>query len=439
MVDLTRKELVEMLYAYSIGCLDKTEFLKLREYIRSSDDYTWEEMGEFQNLSAMLPAILNIETPTRQLKDKVARKLYRLREQKRPPKNITEIKMFKATQSGDVGFPDLSEEKETSKFEKKFTDEGLEVYQPVDRLEEESFEQAEDMFEEKQFEQSVNETETEQIPFEKIPEIETPPAVKDFEEIIIEEAKPEIEIKEERISEVPKAQRESRPVRPGQQTQIKERVFSSGEQETTSSKTEAVLGEKTDAQTSVKKEESKPVVVERRKEGIPLSTFLLSLVLVVILIGAGFGYYYYNGIIEDKDNRIKSLQSAFDNLVHERNTNNELLQLMKAPDLFVSILKPVDPNSVYTGKIVASPAGNRGYIMLNNLPDLEESKIFQLWITQQGRAVSLGMLYPEGKEYTKMIDDISLIPFGEQRQFLLTEEFIGGGQRPSRQVYLIGE
>jgi hypothetical protein len=45
------------------------------------ENFPWKELGEFQNLVALLPSALLIETPSWELKDKVARKLYKLRDE----------------------------------------------------------------------------------------------------------------------------------------------------------------------------------------------------------------------------------------------------------------------------------------------------------------------------------------------------------------------
>lgn len=79
-----QNEYQDLLYAYSLGCLDGEDLKKLQEHFDSGDDYSWQELGEFQNLTALLPSILEIEIPGPDLKDKVARKLYRLRGEKKP-------------------------------------------------------------------------------------------------------------------------------------------------------------------------------------------------------------------------------------------------------------------------------------------------------------------------------------------------------------------
>ncbi|MBX2976803.1 MAG: hypothetical protein KF721_11765, partial [Ignavibacteriaceae bacterium] len=78
------KEVTSFLYAYAIGCLDNADFLKVLNHIRAGEEYPYQELGEYQNLASLLPSFLEIEVPDQSVKDKVARKLYRLKEQKRP-------------------------------------------------------------------------------------------------------------------------------------------------------------------------------------------------------------------------------------------------------------------------------------------------------------------------------------------------------------------
>ena len=74
-----KSEYYELLYAYALGCLDEDDLINLKQYLNSNEDYYWQELGDFQNLSALLPSILAIEKPNPEVKDRVARKLYRIR------------------------------------------------------------------------------------------------------------------------------------------------------------------------------------------------------------------------------------------------------------------------------------------------------------------------------------------------------------------------
>src|ERR1035437_395337 len=87
----------DLIYAYSLGCLDNEELQRLREHFDSGEELNIQELGEFQNLASLLPSTLKIENPNPQLKDNVAKKLYRLkdeikaqRQKNKPSLNIQE-------------------------------------------------------------------------------------------------------------------------------------------------------------------------------------------------------------------------------------------------------------------------------------------------------------------------------------------------------------
>ena len=75
------ENLNDLIYAYSLGCLNPEEHQKFLEHINSSDELNIQALGEYQNLASLLPSILTIENPDPQLKDNVAKKLYRLKDE----------------------------------------------------------------------------------------------------------------------------------------------------------------------------------------------------------------------------------------------------------------------------------------------------------------------------------------------------------------------
>ena len=89
----------DLIYAYSLGCLDKEDLEILMSQDNSNEDLNSKELGEFQNLVSLLPSTLTLETPDPELKDNVAKKLYRLkdeikaqRQKNKPISNIPETK-----------------------------------------------------------------------------------------------------------------------------------------------------------------------------------------------------------------------------------------------------------------------------------------------------------------------------------------------------------
>ncbi len=78
---MDRKKAIDLIKAKTLGCLNKDENAELNEYMVSGEDFPWDVLGEYQNLTAMLPVLLQLEVPDSELKDNVARKLYKILEE----------------------------------------------------------------------------------------------------------------------------------------------------------------------------------------------------------------------------------------------------------------------------------------------------------------------------------------------------------------------
>ncbi len=124
-----RNEYYDYLFAYSLGCLDEEDLNKLEEYLKTGEDFAWQELGEFQNLASLLPSILNLETPPPQLKDKVARNLYRIRNEKRIKNVSADASESERHESGHSDSLHSSEEMKASdlfKTKTEYTEEDAE-------------------------------------------------------------------------------------------------------------------------------------------------------------------------------------------------------------------------------------------------------------------------------------------------------------------------
>jgi hypothetical protein len=65
--------------SYSLGCLPPEEVEEFRKAAAGNPDFNLKELGKYQNLVALLPSTLPLEIPDHRVKEKVARKLYRLK------------------------------------------------------------------------------------------------------------------------------------------------------------------------------------------------------------------------------------------------------------------------------------------------------------------------------------------------------------------------
>jgi hypothetical protein len=75
---MDNKKTIELIKLNAIGCIKPDDLAALNSLMQEDENFPWKELGEFQNLAALLPSSLVIETPSWELKDKVARNLYKL-------------------------------------------------------------------------------------------------------------------------------------------------------------------------------------------------------------------------------------------------------------------------------------------------------------------------------------------------------------------------
>jgi len=73
------KQTQEMTSAYAAGCLDVDNFINFKEYLKSEGDLPHSELGELQNVMALLSISGDMEQPPAELKTSVAKKLISLK------------------------------------------------------------------------------------------------------------------------------------------------------------------------------------------------------------------------------------------------------------------------------------------------------------------------------------------------------------------------
>ncbi|MFH1198121.1 MAG: anti-sigma factor [bacterium] len=87
---MAEREIFEMLCAFAAGAMDRKNYVQFKEYVSSGKELPYNDMGELQNIMALIPVILEIEEPKARLKDEVAKKL--LSHQKEIKEKLTKEK-----------------------------------------------------------------------------------------------------------------------------------------------------------------------------------------------------------------------------------------------------------------------------------------------------------------------------------------------------------
>jgi hypothetical protein len=89
---IDEQKVLGMLQAKALGCLDADDEKDLQNFIDEGYPFPWDEFGIYQNTASLLSITLQLEIPDTELKDKVALKLIKLRDELRAQKALEEEK-----------------------------------------------------------------------------------------------------------------------------------------------------------------------------------------------------------------------------------------------------------------------------------------------------------------------------------------------------------
>jgi hypothetical protein len=94
------KALHEMISAFAAGCMDKSNFVQFKDYIKEGGELPESELGELQNIISMIPVILDLEFPDPAIKDMVAKKLIGMKDEIKTKIIAEKTKVTSQTKAG---------------------------------------------------------------------------------------------------------------------------------------------------------------------------------------------------------------------------------------------------------------------------------------------------------------------------------------------------
>jgi hypothetical protein len=436
-------EIKKMLHAYALGCLEREDLIKLKDHINSGGEINWAELGEFQNLAALLPIILNIEEPPPHVKNNVARKLYRIRDEIREKKyealKTKEPDKFKISQPPKEEPPPKNEVKRETPTPKKILkdDDELVKKEPVKfrfneaelKKNEENAEKPEQK-EEAAFE-AEEKTEADYEAVEGDVFIDSETAVSDeiLEEIITKHGEGNSNIKEfEAVTPL----KNSPNIFEKTETSIIEKEPESQKREDLLDYSlPPVRAEEDKFQKKFGKKFFKKNPYKKQSE-IPY--FLL---FVIVFLLAAIGYFYFKSTA--LENRYKAelaeTNSDLKNLLVQLTAHEELQNLIEQKE--TRLLNMEGNSSEMSAKLIINLNSNNGFIQLSKLPQPELKNVYQLWAELRGSYYSLGIFHPDKKiEYYSF--RIPSIQSANDLNFILTEEKLEGSKIPEGRPLLKG-
>jgi len=78
---MDKKKIVDLIKLEVLSCLSEKDNESLQSLKVEEIEFPWKELGDYQNLIALLPLSLELDHPSNELKNKTAMKLYDIRDQ----------------------------------------------------------------------------------------------------------------------------------------------------------------------------------------------------------------------------------------------------------------------------------------------------------------------------------------------------------------------
>jgi len=438
------KDFSSLLYPFALGCLEREDYELMMEYFKSNQDYPWQEFGEYQNLVALLPSFLNIEIPDVLVKDRVARKLYRLRDQQRPQRG-TQI----------ITPPSPAEHKN---FFQRIETPEQKLFSQISEYEKSDAEPEEDISESPDAKLNRTETfepvSTEQNNYSTKHDEETSPPVEydsPFKAIgnpNLKDSSPDLsaystEKDDERFSsnfnQIESGRKE--PFEDNEDLMFESSLsnYSPGNESLpkafeadSSLLPEAVMG------VPVIDKQKKSAGGEKIKHGISPVVFVITFFVLAGTIGAVY-YFLSKDFKKATENQAAKYEAIVQSLQSNLSSTKEVDALLASINLQMVTLKSTPKAEGAYGKLLFDAVTRKAMIQVVNLPVLSSGKVYQLWIISNNQKYSAGIYTPTSSQQYFSVPDFSSLNLAGSTTILVTEEVSGGGEKPSKDVYLAGQ
>lgn len=433
------------LYAFTLGCLEKDEYIELKQHLQSGGDFNYAELGEYQNLTALLPAILNIETPGHHVKDKVARKLYRLRDKIEAKKTAErDVKEKSEDTAKKTSERDVKEKSEDTAKKKTAPPAEQKPAPPIPPPRPEEPEPPQPVIEEQE-EEKASELFNEEIPKTKTEEFEVVKPKRKTAEFFRPKQETQIRERFRPVDEPEFYPDEELPQEEEitEEEEIAEEEFKLGDTHEDFAVDDEP--EKYDEPETVTLPPVEPPKGEYYNKSIQpesgkknyvyiLGGFLL---FFLIVLGIIFAYINLSSDVKTYKQEVQQLNSELRSLSMQVESNREIQSIIESGDARIVNLSGTNLNPSGSGKVIMNLENNKGFLQISQMPSLPEEKAYQIWVQMGEGSYSLGVVRPvERVEYYPL--QVPIVRKGENVRFFVTEEPVNGSERPGRKVYLEG-
>lgn len=409
MIDKVKAD--NLIQAWALGCLDLEEYEQMRSFLESETEFQQEQIGDYQNLVALLPLILEPVKPGVQAKDKLARKLYRIKEEM----------LAKKAEAERVKKEALEKEQELRRKEEEELRKATELVEPENDLSEqpidteinEKIPSVEDLVQKTESKDKV--TEFEVVTSKRFRRDQNTETAKKTEEIPpVEEQKDQSETGSLNLLEI-----EKKHINGSDEQQSKKGTGKKFKEK-----------EKPYRETSIF---TPPSVQKQSKFPWVLMTAISAIILIVIF----FNFFSVKDSLEEVRTNTALTNEKLDDLNSKLETDLVINEFLTGEYLGIVNLSGTNLYPSGNGKLLIDFNSGESILLLNNLPAAPDQRDYQLWVNVGGEYYSLKVfnVYPGSNHFT-----FSMPPLTEQYEtrFIVTEENSGGSESPGRRIFLEG-
>ena len=421
--------LKEMMSAYVAGCLDNANLVQFLDYIDNGGEINKDELGELQNVAALIPIILEDENPPASLQNKIFQQI---------PDNEAPQKIITKTKKAHLREILESKKKEV---EKESSPEDIEIEVP----EEVSFKSASKKEKKDVKEENLPKESGAAVPETPAENFEVKPESKVTVRTTVKEEVPEEEANKTHVEEdpifAPKAEKKK-----------KEKVTVPRDEESESYS--HVTVKKTVRTTmivppgdKVIEDNERPVSIEECEEGHSsffntLSAKIVTAVSILVAVILLILYFSTKSNLTEKVTTLQKEKTVLQSEVNSKNdfiaSNLPLIESFNQKDLIVVPLAGTADQGSYDARVLLSPSSRMGVLQFLKIPKISDKESLQLWLISKGQSYSVGVFHPKEGQKFYPLNKIPHIPFEEIEMFRMTKEPASGSEFPSGNTVYFG-
>ncbi len=371
-------QIYEMISAFAIGCMDEENFIHFLDYIQSGGELPEGELGEMQNVMALLPLMIEQIQPDPKLKSKVAKKLLSLKNEIKKNKRKTKLRktLVQETRLQETNFQN-TEIKPEKNINPNLISKNVKEKDSINNS--------------KEINQSANET-AKNLPSER--------------KILKPLDLPIQQIKEEK---------------------------------TKSTKTNNIDKRNTSKKVSNLPE---PIIKEKIIEKNSGLYKYLSILFFFLFLAVGYLLNTQNTKINNLETEIIKKQNSLENrtgllekfvLEHQK-----LIDFFSRGNIRLVNMGGTKVNPKGSGKLLFSLEKSEALLYVNNMPALEENEIYVVWLVSRGRSYPLKSFRPNETEKYIHIEELPYIIEENINMFRLTKEKDNIPDIPEGKTFLYG-